>query len=63
MTGRLLANDGRMGKVTYTIQDPIDGSIQFCSVEQLAIHHYRTKEEFAYGNDSFELKRFDGILL
>lgn len=49
MTGRLLANDGRMGKVTYTIQDPIDGSIQFCSVEQLAIHHYRTQEDFTYG--------------
>ncbi len=49
MTGCLLANDARMGKVTYTIQDPIDGSIQFCNVEQLAIHHYRTKEDFSYG--------------
>jgi len=38
-----------MGKVTYTIQDPIDGSIQFCNVEQLAIHHYRIEEEYTYG--------------
>ncbi|CAF4585641.1 unnamed protein product, partial [Rotaria magnacalcarata] len=40
VTGRLIANDARMGKVTYTIQDPVDGSIQFCNVEQLAIQHY-----------------------
>lgn len=63
MTGRLLANDGRMGKVTYTIQDPIDGSIQFCSVEQLAIHHYRTKEDFSYGNYSVGLISNDSIEL
>ncbi|CAF0935102.1 unnamed protein product [Adineta steineri] len=49
VTGRLLANDARMGKVTYTIQDPVDGSIQFCNVEQLAIHHYRTEEDYTYG--------------
>jgi Fanconi-associated nuclease 1 len=49
VTGRLLANDARMGKVTYTIQDPIDGSTQFCNVEQLAIHHYQTQEDFTYG--------------
>ncbi|CAF3708068.1 unnamed protein product [Rotaria sordida] len=49
VTGCLLANDARMGKVTYTIQDPIDGSIQFCTVEQLAINHYRTKEDYTYG--------------
>jgi hypothetical protein len=42
-----------MGKVTYTIQDPIDGSIQFCNVEQLAIHHYRIEEEYIYGIISF----------
>ncbi|CAF1104077.1 unnamed protein product [Rotaria sp. Silwood1] len=49
VTGCLLANDARMGKVTYTIQDPNDGSIQFCTVEQLAINHYRTKEDYTYG--------------
>jgi Fanconi-associated nuclease 1 len=49
VTGCLLANDARMGKVTYSIQDPIDGSTQFCNVEQLAIHHYRMKEDFTYG--------------
>ena len=53
MTGRLLANDARMGKVTYTIQDPIDGSIQFCNVEQLAIHHYRTEEDYTFGRIEF----------
>jgi hypothetical protein len=42
-----------MGKVTYTIQDPMDGSIQFCNVEQLAIHHYRTEEDYTYGKISF----------
>ncbi|CAF2977835.1 unnamed protein product [Rotaria socialis] len=49
VTGRLIANDARMGKVTYTIQDPVDGSIQFCNVEQLAIQHYRTQEDYPYG--------------
>ncbi|UJR23137.1 hypothetical protein I4U23_026156 [Adineta vaga] len=49
VTGRLLANDARMGKVTYTIQDPVDGSTQFCTVEQLAIHHYRTQEDYIFG--------------
>ncbi|CAF1281584.1 unnamed protein product [Adineta ricciae] len=49
VTGRLLANDARMGKVTYTIQDPVDGSIQFCTVEQLAIHHYRIQEDYTFG--------------
>ena len=48
--GRLLANDARMGKVTYTIQDPQDGSIQFCTVEQLAIHHYQTEQDYTFGN-------------
>ena len=52
MIGRLLANDARMGKVTYTIQDPVDGSLQFCTVEQLAIHHYRTEEEYPFGRVS-----------
>ena len=51
-----------MGKVTYTIQDPIDGSIQFCSVEQLAINHYRTQEDFTYGSISMDL-RFSPIRL
>ncbi len=52
VTGCLLTNDARMGKVTYTIQDPVDGSIQFCSVEQLAIHHYRIEEDYTYGKIS-----------
>ena len=38
-----------MGKVTYTIQDSVDGSIQFCTVEQLAIHYYRTQEDYTFG--------------
>ena len=42
-----------MSKVTYTIQDSADGSMQFCRVEQLAIHHYRTEEDYTYGNTFF----------
>jgi hypothetical protein len=48
-----------MGKVTYTIQDQIDGSVQFCSVEQLAIHHYRTEEDYTFGNDFLGFLGFD----
>jgi hypothetical protein len=44
-----------MGKVTYTIQDQTDGSVQFCNVEQLAIHHYRTEEDYTFG------KNFEGF--
>lgn len=60
MIGRLLANDARMGKVTYTIQDPQDGSIQFCTVEQLAIHHYQTEHDYTFGKFLFgKKKRFN----
>ena len=47
-----MANDARMGKVTYTIQDPVDGSTQFCNVEQLAIHHYRTEADYTHGSSA-----------
>ena len=62
MTGRLLANDARMGKVTYTIQDPMDGSIQFCNVEQLAIQHYRTEEDYTFGTENLFFFFFERII-
>jgi len=45
----LIANDSLKGKVTYTVQDPVDGSIKFCTVEELAIHHYRTEHDYTFG--------------